>query len=57
LSFTLFLLFINNLPDILQSEKLFYADDLALWHMSKYPVYSARKLNEDLQRIERYCEE
>ena len=57
LSCTLFLMFINDLPDILQSENLFYADDLSLWHTSKYPVYSARKLNEDLQRIEKYCEE
>ena len=57
LSCTLFLLFINDLPDILQSENLFYADDLSLLHTSKYPVYSARKLNEDLQRIEKYCEE
>ena len=57
LSCTLFLLFINDIKDILQTENLLYADDLALWHTDKYPMVSARRLNEDLLRLEKYCEE
>ena len=39
LSCTLFLLFINDLPDALTVENALYADDLAMWITSKlYPV-------------------
>ena len=57
LSCTLFLLFINDIKDILKTENALYADDLALWNTNKYPMVSARRLNEDLQRLEKYCEE
>ena len=57
LSCTLFLLFINDIKDILRTENALYADDLSLWHTDKYPMVSARRLNEDLQRLEQYCEE
>ena len=36
LSCTLFLIFINDLPDVLQTNKALYADDLALWYTTKY---------------------
>ena len=52
LSCTLFLLFINDIKDILKTENALYADDLALWNTNKYPMVSARRLNEDLQRLE-----
>ena len=55
LSCTLFLIFINDLPEELQTEKALYADDLALWHTHKLPVFSATALNRDLQRLEAYC--
>ena len=55
LSCTLFLLFINDLPEVLKHEKALYADDLALWHTYKNPGTSAFLLNEDLQRLQNYC--
>ena len=55
LSCTLFLIFINDLPEVLKYEKALYADDLALWHTFKNPETSAFLLNEDLQRLSKYC--
>ena len=55
LSCTLFLIFINDLPSQLRSEKALYADDLALWHTHKNVGVSAILLNEDLKRLEEYC--
>ena len=54
LSCTLFLLFINDLPDL---EKALYADDLVLWHTSKHPNVSRRRINEELILLGRYCDE
>ncbi|GFR94441.1 RNA-directed DNA polymerase from mobile element jockey [Elysia marginata] len=55
LSCTLFLIFINDLPDVVQAEKALYADDLVMWHTNKHPGISARLLNEDLDRLQNYC--
>ena len=56
LSCTLFLIFVNDLPKILKYEKALYADDLALWHSHKEVGISAILLNEELQRIQEYCD-
>ena len=57
LSCTLFLVFINDLPDILQTEKALYADDLAMWTTSKYSILNRRKINQSLQRLGDFCDE
>ena len=49
LSCTLFLIFINDLPDELKSEKTLYADDLTLWHTDTQVGTSAYLLNRDLK--------
>ncbi|GFR59057.1 RNA-directed DNA polymerase from transposon X-element [Elysia marginata] len=56
LSRTLFLIFINDLPDVVQTEKALYAEDLVMWHTNKNPGISARLLNEDLDRLQNYCD-
>ena len=56
LSCTLFLIFVNDLPKILKYEKALYADDLTLWHSHKEVGISAILLNEELQRIQEYCD-
>ena len=56
LSCTLFLIFINDLPSELKSEKALYADDLALWHTHSNVGVSAILLNEDLKRLENFCQ-
>ncbi|GFR83089.1 reverse transcriptase-like protein [Elysia marginata] len=56
LSCTLFLIFINDLPDVVQTEKTLYAVDLVMWHTNKHPGISARLLNEDLDRLQNYCD-
>ena len=55
LSCTLFLIFINDLPDVLKSEKALYADDLVLWNTHTVAGISAMYLNADLKRLETYC--
>ncbi|GFS18314.1 reverse transcriptase-like protein [Elysia marginata] len=55
-SCTLFLIFINDLPDVVQAEKALYADDLVMWHTNKHPGINARLLNEDLDRLQNYCD-
>jgi len=57
LSCTLFLIFINDLPDILQIEKALYADDLAMWTTSKYTILNRRKVNQSLQCLGDFCDE
>ena len=47
LSCTLFLIFLNDLADILKSETTLYADDIALWQTTSNITTGARMLNED----------
>ena len=56
LSCTLFLIFLNDLADILKSETTLYADDVALWQTTSNITTGARKLNEDLERLQNYCD-
>ena len=55
LSCTLFLVFINDVSDVIQSEKALFADDLVIWHTSISTIISRRRLQEDLNRLEDYC--
>ena len=55
LSCTLFLIFLNDLPQELRCEKAMYADDLALWKTHKYTRQAARHLNRDLRALQDYC--
>ena len=57
LSCTLFLLFVNDLPAILQTEKALYADDLAMWYSTKHLPIAKNRLNEDLCSLNKYCEQ
>ena len=55
LSCTLFLIFLNDVSDILNCEKALFADDLVIWHTSNSTIISQRRLQEDLNRLEEYC--
>ena len=55
LSCTLFLIFLNDLSDILKTEDGFFADDLILWHTGNSTTESQRKLQEDLNSLGTYC--
>ena len=55
LSSTLFLIFLNDLPKELKSEKDLYADDLSIWQTQNKAGTCAILLNEDLARLERDC--
>ena len=55
LSCTLFLIFINDMVQEIRSEKALYADDLVIWNTHRYTRQSARYLNQDLERLSKYC--
>ena len=55
LSCTLFLIFLNDVSDILDAEKALFADDLVIWHTSNSTIISQRRLQDDLKRLEEYC--
>ena len=55
LSCTLFLIFLNDLPMELKSEKGQYADDLSFWQTQNKVGTCAILLNEDLKRLDSYC--
>ena len=56
LSCTLFLIFLNDLPQELKADKDLYADDLSLWQTQSKAGTCAILLNEDLIRLEKYCQ-
>ena len=55
LSCTLFLIFINDLPEVLKSEIALFADDLVIWRTSSSNIINQRRLQEDLTNLETYC--
>ena len=55
LSCTLFLIFINDLPELLNVSKALFADDLVIWTTDKYPILARRKLKIALTTICTYC--
>ena len=56
LSCTLFLIFLNDVSDVLKCEKALFADDLVIWHTSNSTIISRRRLQEDLTNLEAYCQ-
>ena len=57
LSCTLFLLFINDISDTLGIENALYADDLVMWHTSKFSTLNWRRINQNLVRLGNFCQE
>ena len=55
LSCTLFLIFINDLCDVLKIENAMFADDLVIWHTSNSTIISQRRIQETLSNLEVYC--
>lgn len=55
LSCTLFLIYINDLPEQLKVSKAMFADDLILWTTDKYPIIAKAKLQRDLHMLHAYC--
>ena len=55
LSCTLFLIFLNDISNVIKSEKALFADDLAIWHTDSSTIISRRRLQEDLKNLEDYC--
>ena len=55
LSCTLFLIFINDLPSLLNVHNALFADDLVIWVTGKYPIISRAKLKRALTTINTYC--
>ena len=55
LSCTLFLIFINDLPSLLNVQKALFADDLVIWTTEKYSILARGKLRRALGTITAYC--
>ena len=55
LSCTLFLIYINDLPQQLKVSKAMFADDLVIWTTDKYPILAKAKLQRDLHMLHAYC--
>ena len=55
LSCTLFLVFLNDLPDALKAELALCADDLVIWHTGDSTIISRRRLQDDLNSLGVYC--
>ena len=55
LSCTLFLIFINDLPPLLNVSKALFADDLVIWTTENDPILAKRKLKIALATICTYC--
>ena len=55
ISCTLFLVFLNDVSDILKCDKALFADDLVLWHTGKSTLISRRRLQDNLNSLCVYC--
>ena len=55
LSCTLFLIYINDLPPLLNISKALFADDLVIWTTEKYPILARAKLRRALATLSAYC--
>ena len=55
LSCTLFLVFLNDVSDVLKTETALFADDLVLWHTGNSTTISRRRLQDDLNSLGAYC--
>ena len=55
LSCTLFLIFVNDLPGLLNVSKALFADDLVIWTTDKYPILARRKLKIALTTVCTFC--
>ena len=56
MSCTLFLIFINDLPDCLDVKNAMFADDLVLWITGSDTLKMQLKLNTALNNLTTYCE-
>ena len=56
LSCTLFLIFINDLPDCLGVQNAMFADDLVIWTTGSDIAKMQRRLNQALSNLTTYCE-
>ena len=56
ISCTLFLVFINDLVNVLKTEKALYADDLVMWQSHEDINIGARIINNDLKALNDYCQ-
>ena len=54
LSCTLFLIYINDLPENLEVQTALFADDLVVWTKGKHFLYMQRQLNRALSTLSTY---
>ena len=56
LSCTLFLIYINDLPETIEINTALFADDLVMWTSGKHFLYMQRQLNKALATLSTFCE-